>query len=147
VGVDQAVAQNMRAVDTRPYCANLLAIGPQRLMLDASFTKASPSPDPGVANTLFTFLAQRFVFSYEANGLNCMKLLRQPDPITVKTDVNGIAIDATIKGQAIFNPIDCSVNGTVMIGCTGTTTINGQTCSFLFDRNAHQVKITCPAAE
>jgi hypothetical protein len=146
VGVDQALAQNMHAVDTRPYCANLLAIGPQRLMLDARFTKASPSPDSGVANTLFTFLAQRFVFSYEANGLNCTKFLGQPDPITVKTDGNGVAIDATINGQTIFTPIDCSVNGTVMIGCTGTTTINGQTCSFLFDRNAHQVKITCPAA-
>jgi hypothetical protein len=146
VGVDQALAQNMRAADTRPYCANLLAIGPPRLMLDARFTKASPSPDLGVANTLFTFLAQRFVFSYEANGLNCTKLLGQPDPISVKTDGNGVAIDATINGTTISTPFDCSVNGTVLIGCTGTTTINGQTCSFLFDRNAHQVKITCPAA-
>jgi hypothetical protein len=146
VGVDQPLAQNMRAADTRPYCANLLAIGPQRMLVDVRFTKASPSPDPGVANTLFTFLAQRYVFSYEANGLNCTKLLDQPDPITVKTDGNGVAIDATINGATISTPVDCSVNGTVMIGCTGTTTINGQSCSFLFDRKAHQVKITCPAA-
>jgi len=86
------------------------------------------------------------VFSYEANGLNCTKLLDQPDPITVKTNENGVAIDATINGTTVFTPVDCSVNGTVLVGCTGTTTINGQSCSFLFDRKAHQVKITCPAA-
>jgi len=146
VGVDQPIARNMRAADTRPYCANLLAIGPQRILLDAPFTKASPSVDPAVANSLFTFLAQRYVFSYGANGLNCVKLLDQPDPITLKTDENGVVIDATINGMTDSTRVDCSVNGTVLIGCTGTTTINGQSCSFLFDRKEHEVQITCPAA-
>jgi hypothetical protein len=146
LGVDQQLAQNMQAANSRLYCTNLLAVSPQRMMLDAHLTKAIPPPDPAVANTLFTFLAQRFVTSYGANGLNCMKLLGQPDPISVKTDGNGVAVNATINGTTIFTPIDCSINGTVMLGCTGTTTINGQTCSFLYDRNAQQVKITCPAA-
>jgi len=146
VGVDQSSVQNLLAAGTKNYCTNLLAIAPQRLMLDARFTKALASPDPAAANTLFTFLAQRFVTSYEANGLNCMKLLGQPDPITVKTDGNGVAINASINGTTIFTPVDCSVNGTVLVGCSGTTTINGQTCSLVYDRNAHQVKITCPAA-
>jgi hypothetical protein len=145
-GVDQSSVQNLLAAGTKNYCTNLLAIAPQRLMLDARFTKALASPDPAAANTLFTFLAQRFVFSYEADGLNCMKLLGQPDPITVKTDGNGVAINASINGTTIFTPVDCSVNGTVLVGCSGTTTINGQTCSLVYDRNAHQVKITCPAA-
>jgi hypothetical protein len=146
-GVDQSAIQNMLSASTRLYCTNFLAISPQRMMLDAHLTKAIPAPDPAVANTLFTFLAQRFVTSYEANGLNCMKVLRQPDPISVKTDGNGVAINATINGTTIFTPVDCSINGTMMVGCTGTTTINGQTCSFLYDRNAHQVKITCPAGQ
>src|SRR2546430_9236104 len=145
-GVDQSLVQNLLAAGTKNYCTNLLAIAPQRLILDARFTKALASPDPAAANTLFTFLAQRFVTSYEANGLNCMKLLGQPDPITVKTDGNGVAINASINGTTIFTPVDCSVNGTVLVGCSGTTTINGQTCSLVYDRNAHQVKITCPAA-
>jgi hypothetical protein len=145
-GVDQSLAQNLNSAGTRNYCTNLLAIGPQRLVLDARLTKAIPAPDPAVANTLFTFLAQRFVTSFEANGLNCMKLLGQPDPIKVKTE-DGVAIDATINGKTIFTPVDCSINGTVLVGCSGTTTINGQTCSFLYDRNAHQVKITCPAGQ
>jgi hypothetical protein len=147
VGVDQPAVQTLQAASTRLYCTNLLAIGPQRMMLDSHLTKAISAPDPAVANTLFTFLAQRFVTSYEANGLNCMKLLGQPDPISVKTDKEGVAVDATINGTTIFTPVDCSINGTVLVGCSGTTTINGQTCSLIYDRNAHQVKITCPAAQ
>lgn len=148
-GVDQPLAQNLQAANTRLYCTNLLAIGPQRIMLDAHLTRAIPSPDPAAANTLFTFLAQRFVATYgaAAPGLNCAKLIGQPDPIKVKTDRNGVAIEATINGTTISTPVDCSINGTLMTGCSGTTTINGQTCSFMYDRNAHQVKITCPAVQ
>jgi hypothetical protein len=145
VGVNQPLVQNLQAASTRLYCTNLLAIAPQRMMLDAHLTKAIPAPDPAAANTLFTFLAQRFVTTFEANGLNCMKLLRQPDPIKVKTDGDGVAVDATINGTTIFTPVDCSINGTLLVGCSGTTTINGQICSLVFDRDAHQVKITCPA--
>jgi hypothetical protein len=146
IGVDQSWAQNMQAASSHRYCTNLLAISPQRMKLDAPLTKAIPAPDPAVANTLFTFLAQRFVTSFEANGLNCMKLLGQPDPIKVTTDENGVAIDATIDDTTTSTPVDCSVNGTVLVGCSGTTTINGQSCSFVYDTNARQVKITCPAA-
>ena len=147
-GVDQPVVQSLTSAGTRNYCTNLLAVAPQRLMLDARFTKTLASPDLAAANTLFTFLAQRFVATYgaAAPGLNCAKLIGQPDPINVKTAGNGVAIDATINGTTIFTPVDCSINGTVLVGCSGTTTINGQTCSFVYDRNAHQVKITCPAA-
>ncbi len=147
IGVDQPLARNMQAANTRLYCTNLLAISPQRMMLDAQFTKTIPAPDPAVANTLFTFLAQRYVTTYEENGLNCMKLLGKPDPLKVKTDGNGVAIDATIDGTTIDTPVDCSINGNVLTGCNGTTTINGQTCSFVYDKKAHQVKITCPAMQ
>ena len=149
VGVDQTPVQpgGPDNANTRTYCTNLLAIGPQRLMLDARFTKAQPSLDPAAANTLFTFLAQRFVTSFENNGLNCTKILGQPDPITLKTDGNGVVIDATINGTTIFTPMDCTINGNVLLGCTGTTTINGISCSFVTDKNAHQIQITCPAAQ
>ena len=149
VGVDQSKVQSLDSASTKTYCTNLLAIAPQRMLLDAHLTKAAPSADPAVANTLFTFLAQRFVASYgaAAPGLNCAKLTGQPDPVSVKTDGNGVAVDATINGATVSTPVDCSVNGTVMIGCTGTTTINGQACSFTFNGKAHQVDITCPAAK
>src|SRR6266436_3695904 len=149
VGVDQSTVQALDAASTKTYCTNLLAIAPQRMLLDAHLTKVAPSADPAAANTLFTFLAQRFVATYgaAAPGLNCAKLTGQPDPVRVKTDKNGVAVDATINGTTIFTPVDCSVNGKVIIGCTGTTTINGQACSFTFNGKAHQVDITCPAAK
>ncbi|HYB00052.1 MAG TPA: hypothetical protein VED37_07520 [Ktedonobacteraceae bacterium] len=149
IGVDQPLAPNLQAASTRLYCTNLLAIAPQRFLLDAQLTKAFSSPDPAAANTLFTFLAQRFVVTYgaEAPGLNCKKLIGSPDPISVKTDADGVAVDATIKGTHLNTPIDCSINGTLVVGCSGTATINGQTCSFVYVKNAHQVKITCPATQ
>ena len=147
VGVDQPSSQNAQDSSTGTYCTNLLAISPQRIMLDARFTKTIPSPDPAAANTLFTFLAQRFVTTYgaEAPGLNCQKLIGSADPVSVKTDKNGVAISATIDGSTIYTPFNCSINGTILTGCNGTTTINGQTCSFIYDKNARQLKITCPA--
>src|SRR5260221_2410550 len=106
VGVDQSKAQSLNAASTKTYCTNLLAIAPQRMLLDAHLTKAAPSADPAAANTLFTFLAQRFVATYgaAAPGLNCAKLTGQPDPVSVKTDRNGVAVDATINGTTNFTP-------------------------------------------
>lgn len=145
-GVDQPLLLNGAMASTKAYCANLLAISPMRMQLDARLTKVRPSPDPAAANSLFTFLAQRFVTTFEANGLGCMQLLGQADPVTVKTDANGVAISANIDGRNISTPLSCVVNGNVVFGCTGTTTINGQTCAFAMDRNANQITITCPAA-
>ncbi|HLX41265.1 MAG TPA: hypothetical protein VKR42_12085 [Ktedonobacteraceae bacterium] len=144
-GVDQQLAQSLNEASTRIYCTNLLAISPQRMLLDAHFTKVFATPDAGAANSLFTFLAQRFVTTYGANGLNCTKLLGQPDPVSVKKDGNGVAISATIDGSHINSPVNCSINGAVLTGCTGTTSINGQACTFTFDKNANQVDVSCPA--
>ncbi len=149
VGVDQLTVQQNAAnnANTRTYCSNLLAVAPSRLQLDARFTKLSPSLDPAAANSLFTFLAQRFVTTFEANGLNCAKILGVADPVSVKTDGNGVAINATINGTTIGSPLDCSVNGNVVVGCNGTTTINGVTCTLAVDKNAHQIQINCPAKQ
>lgn len=144
IGVDQAPAPQQPA-STRTYCQNLLAIAPQRMLVDARLTKVRPSPDPAAANTLFTFLAQRFVTTFGADQLNCTQLLGVQNPVSVKTNKDGVAIDATINGTTITTPVDCSINGTTLVGCNGTTTINGVPCTFTMDRNAHQIKITCPA--
>jgi hypothetical protein len=147
IGVDQQPAQNLGDASTTTYCKNLRAIGPQRIKLDANFTKGAASPVPAVGNSLFTFLAQRFVTSYGPNGINCMKLLGQADPVKVTTDADGVAIAATINGTSGGGPtLACSVNGAVLAGCAGTTTINGQACTFAFDNQARQVNINCDAA-
>lgn len=96
-GVDQFPVQTLAAASTRTYCKHLLAIGPDRIQLDMQLTQGRPSPDPAAANSLFTFLVQRFVASYGANGLNCADLLNVPDPVAVTSDGNGVAVSATFN--------------------------------------------------
>lgn len=96
LGVDQQPAASLADASTTAYCSNLLQIAPARLALDMPYTKAKPSPDPAVASNLFAFLAQRFVFTFENQGLNCTGLLNMTDPITL-TVANGVVADATIQ--------------------------------------------------
>jgi len=95
-GVDQPLANSLQDASTQTYCTNLLAVGPQRLLLDSHLTRVFASPVPAMANSLFTFLAQRFVATYMI--LNCQKLTGQIDPVSVKVDDQGVAISATFNG-------------------------------------------------
>jgi hypothetical protein len=97
VAVDQPRVGSLAMASTKTYCANLLAIAPQHFLLDKPMTQQAASPDAAVANSLFTFLAQRFVATYGPGNLNCQKLIHQKDPVTVKTNAKGVAIDATIN--------------------------------------------------
>ncbi|HEU5199628.1 MAG TPA: hypothetical protein VFU32_08320 [Ktedonobacterales bacterium] len=47
-------------------------------------------------------------------------------------------------GVGTTNGPDCVVNGTVVPGCMGTTTINGKSCTISFNAANKQVIITCP---
>ncbi len=95
IGVDQPQVRTTGEANPVSYCAHLWKIAPTKLLLDRLYLTAFRSPFPDVANSLFTFLAQRFVASYEI--LDCQALLNQPDPITLFTDPNGVVIDATIN--------------------------------------------------
>ncbi len=155
IGVDQPLLQNKAQASTTQYCRDLIAIAPQRIQLDAAMTQVRNSPDPAAANNLLTFLAQRFVATFGANGLNCAGRLKVNSPIAVTNDDNGVAIAVTINGNAVggtgtgtggtggtTTTPNCTVNGTTIVGCAGTTTINGQTCTIAFANNT--VNITCP---
>jgi hypothetical protein len=125
-GVDQAAAGNLDAASTTTYCQHLLAIGPARIQLDMQLTQGQASPDPAAANSLFTFLAQRFVASYGPNGLNCVGLLNTPDPIAVTTDGNGVAISATFNAGGNTNGGgNNDPGGTTNPGATTTPTTGG----------------------
>src|SRR5437588_3159297 len=72
-------------------------------MTYAPLTCAANSPDPAVANSLFTFLAQRFQITFEGplgTGLQCAAA--NQGPVQVQKNANGVAISATItlNGQA-----------------------------------------------
>ncbi len=97
-GVDQPELTALTQDINKQYCSDLLNIGPARIFKDAFFTKQSVSPDAAAANSLFTFLAQRFNTTWGKNGgLNCQSLLKQKSPIKVKTDGNGVAIAAKLN--------------------------------------------------
>lgn len=93
-GVGQPEARIVERADTARYCRRMLQVAPERLLLDQALLLASPSPVADEANSMFTFMAQRFVASYDI--LDCSGLLDVPDPISVTVDSNGVAISATI---------------------------------------------------
>jgi hypothetical protein len=91
-GVNQPQAQSNKGADPSAYCTHLRSIHPARLALDRSLLAAHPSPFPLVANSLFTFMAQRYVASYALLG--CDDLLKKPVNVTLTTDAAGVVTDA-----------------------------------------------------
>jgi hypothetical protein len=94
-GVDQPVVGNLDEASTTRYCRYVREIGPNKLQLDRDLLAAAASPFPNLADSLFTFMAQRLVGTYDM--LNCQALLNEPDRVTLFTNSQGIVNDATIK--------------------------------------------------
>jgi hypothetical protein len=93
-GVDQHEISRIEEADTARYCRSMLWTAPARLAENRAALKAGPSPVASAANSLFTFMAQRFVASF--NILDCGGLLGVADPVSFKQDANGVAVSATI---------------------------------------------------
>jgi hypothetical protein len=81
----------------------MLRIAPRRLLIDQAAMTAQPSPDTGAANTLFTFMAQRFVASWQT--LDCADLITEPAPINLKTNSDGVTTAAQIDAKALKQAI------------------------------------------
>ena len=141
IGVDQPAVGNLDAASTTTYCQHMLAIGPARIQLDMQMTLGRGSPDPAAADSLFTFLAQRFVASYGANGLNCAGLLNTPDPVAVATNGDGVAISAT------FNAGGTNNNGNGNGDNNGNGNGNGNNDTPNTDPNATPTTPTVPASD
>ncbi|HUO15472.1 MAG TPA: hypothetical protein VMX38_10840 [Verrucomicrobiae bacterium] len=93
-GMDQHEIGRIEEADTARYCRAMLWTAPPRLAQNQANLTASPSPVSSAANSLFTFMAQRFVASF--NILDCGGLLGVADPISFTADANGVAVSATI---------------------------------------------------
>lgn len=105
-GVDQPMAWWADQAGTARYCRHMLRIAPARMMADqamlmpdASHPTRGLSPDPAVADSLFTFLGQRFVASYDILG--CSSTLNLPDPVSVAADSQGVTTSVTVDTAAI----------------------------------------------
>jgi hypothetical protein len=92
VGVNQPIGVPAPA---KEYCQNYSDIAPPRLLANKALLLKAPTLDAATGDTLFTFLAARFVNSFGADGLNCVGL-GLTSPITVTVDGTGAAIDAVI---------------------------------------------------
>ncbi|MGA8310869.1 MAG: hypothetical protein WB755_12620 [Terriglobales bacterium] len=93
-GVDQPEVHYNWQAETARYCRQMLRIAPARLLLDQALLLSKPSPVADDANSMFTFLAQRFAASYDTLG--CADLVNIPDPVSFTQDKNGVAISAKI---------------------------------------------------
>ena len=94
-GVDQQRADDNDDASTKTYCQNIRDIHTDKLITDKQFLTAFRSVDPAVANNLFTFMAQRYVASYQILG--CAALLNLAVNVTLTKDAQGVVIDATIQ--------------------------------------------------
>lgn len=97
-GVDQPFERSsaQSQADNLAYCQNILRIAPARLQADRAWTEAATSPDPAVANSLFTFLASRLSVTFGPDELNCTGLLHVANPVHL-TEQNGVVVDATLS--------------------------------------------------
>jgi hypothetical protein len=93
-GVNQPLARSNKDADPSAYCANLRSIHPAKLALDRSLLSAQHSPFPLMADSLFTFMAQRYVASYALLG--CEVLLKMPVNVALTTNAAGVVIDAAL---------------------------------------------------
>ena len=142
LGVDQIPATSNQQASGAQYCQNMVTTGLARLQLDKPLTINAGTPDAAAANSLFTFLAQRFQGSYD--NLNCPQLLKMPNPVTTQKDGNGIVVSANFNMMTppVNNQLNCEVNGQQLAGCKGTAVINGATCTFSVNNNT--VTVNCP---
>jgi hypothetical protein len=87
-GVHQQLAEEEEDASTTTYCSNIREIHTDKLFLDRPYLTAFRSPFPDIANSLFTFMAQRYVASYAI--LQCQALLKQP--VNVKLIFTGTVV-------------------------------------------------------
>ena len=99
LGNDMPVGNSYFDGDTGRYCRQMLRIAPQRMLANQKALTAFATPDAGAANSLYTFLAQRFVAAYQL--LECSALVNAPDPVSVTVNRAGVAVSATVNTAAL----------------------------------------------
>jgi hypothetical protein len=135
VGVDQPVADTLEDASTRTYCINLMHVAPPRLATDARLLGQGVTPDAAVGNTLFTFMAQRYVMTFTGplgTNLNCMQMFNlQPLVATVKSGEGvAIAVLITVNDQKrCFNALGIASPINVCAGATSTSPTTGSSLS------------------
>lgn len=95
VGVGQRLASNVSNASAAEFCQNYRDEAPSRFILDKPYLVTAASPVPADANSLFTFMANRYVNSYEI--LECRALLGERVNMRLTKNANGVVVDATLR--------------------------------------------------
>ena len=96
-GVDQPAITGTKSDVPTPttYCSNLLTVGAKRIQQDRNFFVKAPSPDPGAANSLYTFLASRW--SGSLTNLACGDVINVGNPVKLVTNKAGVVVNAVFR--------------------------------------------------
>jgi hypothetical protein len=101
-GMDQPSATH-HTFQTKPYCREMLRALP-KMVLDQTLETNFASIAPAAASNTFTFLAQRWVASWQL--LQCQSLINIAAPIALTTDANtGVVTAATIDTATLKSDI------------------------------------------
>jgi hypothetical protein len=133
-GLGQPQAATNNDADVLTFCTNFYNLHPARLMKNFRTLVNFPSPAPAVADSLFTFMAQRFFAAFGVNNLNCQSILGVNNPVNLTVNGNGLIVGAVItppvaKTTANQTPVPTpqitakaaasglSVNGLFLLAC------------------------------
>ncbi|HEV2579652.1 MAG TPA: hypothetical protein VGT44_02270 [Ktedonobacteraceae bacterium] len=124
-GTDQPLAFNQNQAGGAAYCRKMIQGGMARLQKDQALFTNAASPMADVANSLFTFLANRLQQSFV--NLGCQHLLNIANPVTVQTDGNGVVTSATFGTGGAAGTATATTTATVSATTTVTATATNTT--------------------
>jgi hypothetical protein len=95
-GLGQPAAGSVNAAAGIDFCTSFYKIHPRRLLKNFKTLINFPSPTVTVADSLFTFLAQRFFQAFGRNNLNCIDILGVNNPVNLTVNADGVIVGAII---------------------------------------------------
>jgi len=95
-GLGQPNAATNADANVLDFCTNFYNIHPRRLLKNFRNLINFPSPSPTVADSLFTFLAQRFFAAFGRNNLNCQDVLGVNNTVNLTVNGDGLVVGAII---------------------------------------------------
>jgi len=136
-GTGQTPAATGKDADQVDYCFNYYLTFPLRLLKLMGSLVNFPSPDPAAADSLYTFLGQRFVAAFGDQNMGCFDKLQIPralPPLRLNVNAGGLVVGVIVTppnngatnpiyaGTTGVNPLQNKVNTPVAAKATTWTT-------------------------
>jgi hypothetical protein len=115
-GTGQPIVATPADADQVNYCFNMYLTFPLRFLKNVGSLINYPSPDPAAADSLYTFLGQRFVAAFGDQNLGCFDKLQIPrtlPPLRLTLNANGIVVGVIVTppNNGATNPIYAATTG------------------------------------